>query len=134
MEYFERFQLAPWLHRGDEYNDIKNHFRNELTNKVIELFPQIKDHIIHAEVSTPLSTKTFCNYQSGEIYGLEHSPERFKLNCLSPATSIKGLYLTGQDITLVGVTAAMMSGILTAITILKWRVMLNFKDMFTNYN
>lgn len=134
IKLFEAYKDNPWLQRGVEYQHIKDEFTRKMLDKLYELFPQLKGHVIHTEVSTPLSTQHFMNYEHGEIYGLEHSPARFNLDCLVPKTRIKGLYLTGQDITLVGVASAMMSGILTAITILKWNIWKNFKDMTTNYN
>ena len=96
-----------------------------------KFFPQIKGTIIASEVSTPLSTENFTNYKNGEIYGLAHSPERFTLPFLRPKTPIRGLFLTGQDITLVGVSGAMLSGLLCATTILKfnsWKIFKEIKD------
>jgi all-trans-retinol 13,14-reductase len=64
------------------------------------------------------SSLTFNHYLGshyGEVYGLEGAPERFQVkDWLRPRTDIKGLYMTGQDVTTLGVTGALMSGILTA--------------------
>jgi all-trans-retinol 13,14-reductase len=68
-------------------------------------------------------------YKYGEIYGIAHTPERFNLKFLRPKTKIKGLVLVGQDITIVGVAGAMISGMLAAITILKFKVILLFLAM-----
>ena len=108
---------------------MKASFEKQMLKKLYKLFPQIKGHVVVTEVSTPLSTKHFSNYQSGEIYGLAHTPERFSLPFLKPETKIKGLRLVGQDITLVGVAGAMLSGMLCAVTILKYRVWKIFKEM-----
>ena len=49
------------------------------------------------------------------------TPDRFKYDdLLKPKTSIENLYLTGQDITTLGFTGAMMAGILTASEILNY--------------
>ena len=53
----------------------------------------------------------------GEIYGLDHDPERFEQDWLKPKTDIPGLYLTGQDIVSCGVTGAMVGGLLTAVQV-----------------
>ena len=66
------------------------------------------------ELSTPLSVKSLANYQEGELYGLNHNPNRFRQKWLKAHTDIKNLYLTGQDIVTVGVTSALFSGLLTA--------------------
>ena len=128
-EWFSKFEATDWMKRGDEYVKIKKEFEKDMLNKLYELLPQIKGHVAYTEVSSPLSTKHFSNYQHGEIYGLSHGPERFDNSYLRPETKIKGLRLTGQDIALVGVSGAMLSGLLTAITILKWRVWSVFRQL-----
>ena len=65
------------------------------------------------------------NYQFGELYGVDHTPSRFRQKWLKPKTPINGLYLTGQDITTVGLTSALTSGVLTCSVILK-------KNLFKN--
>ena len=70
------------------------------------------------ELSTPLSTQEFSGYQRGQVYGLEHSPERFRQSWLRARTAVPGLYLTGQDILFCGVGSALMSGAVTASTVL----------------
>ncbi len=42
-----------------------------------------------------------------------------QINWLKPTTPIKNLYLTGQDIVTVGIGGALMSGVLTASSILR---------------
>ncbi len=124
-DWFEAFENQPWMKREDVYKKMKADFEASMLNRIYKLFPQIEGHIQVTEVSSPLSTRHFSNYKNGEIYGLAHSPNRFKLPFLRPKTKIKGLKLAGQDITLVGVSGAMLSGILCATTILKvksWRL------------
>jgi all-trans-retinol 13,14-reductase len=117
--WFEKWADTRWKHRGVEYDQLKarlaEHLKGELENAV----PQVRGKIDYCELSTPLSTRSFTNHQSGEIYGLAHVPERFRLNCLGPRTPVRGLYLTGADVTTAGVTGAMMGGVLSASAILK---------------
>ena len=75
------------------------------------------------ELSTPLSVKSLTNYQKGELYGIDHTPDRFHQKWLRANTDIKNLYLTGQDVITVGVTSALFSGLLTASAILKKNLM-----------
>ena len=63
------------------------------------------------------------NYKKGELYGIDHTPDRFHQRWLKPKSEIKNLYLTGQDVLTVGVTSALFSGLLTASTILKKNLM-----------
>lgn len=128
-EWFSKFESTEWMKREEEYVKIKKDFERDMLHKLYELLPQIKGHVEYVEVSSPLSTKHFSNYQFGEIYGISHGPERFNNTYLRPMTKIKGLRLTGQDIALVGVSGAMLSGLLTAITILKWKMWSVFRQL-----
>lgn len=128
-KWFKNFEDQPWRNREIAYKTLKKEFESSMLETLYKLFPQINGHVKVSEVSTPLSTKHFSNYKSGEIYGLAHTPERFSLPFLRPKTKIKGLKLVGQDITLVGVAGAMLSGILCATTILKFRSRHLFKEI-----
>ena len=78
----------------------------------------LKDNIDHQELSTPLTVRDLANYTKGEMYGIDHSPDRFRQRWLRPQSSMKNLYFVGQDITTVGVSSALFSGLLTASTVL----------------
>jgi all-trans-retinol 13,14-reductase len=128
-DWFKKFENEPWRNRSDEYEAIKADFETKMLERLYELFPQIKGHVAVTEVSTPLSTRHFANYRRGEIYGLAHTPERFEVKTLRPKSPVKGLYMVGQDISVVGVAGALTSGMLCAIEILKFRVQKQFKRM-----
>lgn len=113
-KWFEKWEDERWKHRGEEYENYKEYFSQRLLKELYKQFPQLEGKIDYYELSTPLSTKHFCNYEHGEIYGLEHPPKRFRMTELRPKTPIKNLYLTGQDIVTVGIGGAMMSGVITA--------------------
>lgn len=130
-EWFEAFEKLPVMKRGKAYAQIKKDFENSMLERLFQLFPQIKEHVIYTEVSTPLSTQFFSNYSKGEIYGLEHTPERFELPFLRCRTKIKGLRLVGQDVFVVGLSGAMLSGIFCACTILKFKSGKIFKKIFS---
>ena len=80
--------------------------------------PAVAGKIDHAELSTPLTTRHFMNYPQGEAYGLAATPERFRLRSLTPHTSVRNLYLTGQDVASLGVAGALFGGVITASAIL----------------
>lgn len=126
FEWMHEWESGKWQKRGEDYEKRKEEIKKVLLEKLLQTLPHIKDKIELCELSTPLSTKHFTNYDQGEIYGLEHTPARFNLLQLRPRTNYKNLYLTGQDIVCVGVGAAMFSGLITSIAILKrnllWKV------------
>lgn len=133
-DWFSKFEGTDWMKRGEEYERIKADFKASMLDRLYALCPQIEGHVVEVEVSSPLSTKHFTNYQHGEIYGLAHTPSRFKLPFLRTETKIKGLRLVGQDITIVGLASGMVSGMLGAITILKWRCWKHFKSVAKDHS
>ena len=116
-ETFEKWSDTSWKKRGDDYEAIKENITNRLLTELYKQLPQVESKIVHQELSTPLTTKHFVNYQTGEIYGLDHTPSRFRQPFLKPRTPIKNFYLTGQDIVTAGVAGALFSGVLTSIAI-----------------
>lgn len=117
--WFERWQDTHWKDRGEEYEAFKHQLAQQMLERLFEQLPQLRGKVDRYELSTPLTTRHFCNYAQGEIYGIAHSPERFRQRFLRPATPIRGLYLTGQDIVSCGVGGALMAGVLTASAILR---------------
>jgi all-trans-retinol 13,14-reductase len=126
FDWMKAWENNQWQKRGEDYEKIKEELKTLFLEKLYATLPQTKGHVEICELSTPLSTKHFSNYDKGEIYGLEHTPQRFELKQLRPKTNYKNLYLTGQDIIAVGVCSAMFSGIITSISILNrnilWRI------------
>ena len=126
FEWMKEWENKQWQKRGDDYEKIKEDLKTLFLEKLYTTLPQTKGRVEICELSTPLSTKHFANYDKGEIYGLEHTPQRFELKQLRPKTNYKNLYLTGQDIIVVGICSAMFSGIITSICILNrnvlWRI------------
>ena len=117
-DYYRKWKDKPWKSRGSDYLEYKEKFSNRIISKIYEYCPNLKDKISYHELSSPLSTRDMAHYEFGELYGVNHTPSRFKQKWLKPKTPIKNLYLTGQDITTVGLPSALMSGMLTSSTLL----------------
>ncbi len=120
-EMFEPWQGTTWGKRGDEYGALKESITNQLLEVMYQKLPQLRGKVDYVETSTPLSTAWFCRYGRGELYGLDHNPERFEQDWLRPKTDIPGLYLTGQDVLTCGVVGAMIGGLVTTLAIRGWR-------------
>ncbi len=125
-EWVEKWKDERWKKRGDEYDNFKEKITQRMLEKLFRYHPQLRGKVDFSELSTPLSTVHFVNYQKGELYGLDHDTKRFEQKFLRPKTPIKNLYLTGQDIITCGIGAVLASGALTATTILK-KNMLNLE-------
>ena len=115
---FREWEDTRWMKRGDDYKALKG----ELSRRLIEILerevPQVAGKIAYSELSTPLSTRHFGGYPEGEIYGLEHTPARFRERALRPRTGLKGFYLTGQDVCTAGVAGALFGAVLSTSAIL----------------
>lgn len=115
---FEAWKDTDWGKRGEAYEALKEKIAQQLLEALYQKLPQLRGNIDYYEVSTPLSTAWFSRYGRGELYGVDHTPERFNQVWLRPKTKIKGLYLTGQDALGCGVVGAMLGGLLCALSIL----------------
>ena len=122
-EWFEKWRGETWGQRGEEYEALKQRFGERLMDELYDKVPQARGKVDYWEVSTPLSTNWFGGYQLGELYGLAHTSQRFEQDWLRPKTTIPGLWLTGQDTLTCGVTGAMMSGLITTMSMVGPRKM-----------
>lgn len=118
-DWFEAWEGTPWKKRGEDYEAFKEELSQRMLEVLYEQVPQLRGKVAVYELSTPLTTQHFCAYEGGEIYGLEHSPSRFRRRFLRPHTAIKGLYLTGQDIATCGVAGALFGAVLCAGAVLQ---------------
>ena len=102
--------------REEDYKNLKKIFeRRILEEGLYKYYPQTKDKVKFTSIGTPLTFNYYIGSVKGEVYGADMTPSRFQADdILRPKTDINNLYLTGQDITTLGFTGAMMSGILTA--------------------
>jgi all-trans-retinol 13,14-reductase len=119
--WFEEWKGTTWGKRGEKYERFKAELGDRLMRHLYDKLPQVEGKIDYFEVSTPLSTEWFSGYRHGELYGLDHTPERLQQDWLGPRTRIPGLWLTGQDTLTCGVTGAMMAGMLTVTAMVGMR-------------
>ena len=117
-DQFKAWKDEPWQGRGESYEALKDSLSKKILDVVYKHVPQAEGAMDYYELSTPLSVRNMANYPIVEMYGLDHTPERFHQKWLRPQTDIKNLYLTGQDVTTVGLTSALFSGLLTASSVL----------------
>jgi all-trans-retinol 13,14-reductase len=115
-EWFAPWADGPWRRRGAEYEALKARFTERLTDALLEKFPSVRGHVAFRELSTPITTRHFAAHPHGEMCGLDHTPERFA-HAPGPRTPIRGLYMSGQDVALIGVGGAFTGGALAAAAI-----------------
>lgn len=122
-EWFSRWEQTQWRKRGEDYEALKEKFSQRLFEQIDRWVPEVKGKVDYHELSTPLSTRHFANYPEGEIYGLDHTPRRFRQTWLRPQTPIPGLFLTGQDVVSDGIAGALMGGVVAASAVLRKNVL-----------
>jgi all-trans-retinol 13,14-reductase len=111
---FARWSDKRWKNRGPDYDQLKRQFAHRLLQELERQVPSVKGHVDHAELSTPVTTRHFMNYEKGEIYGIAATPARYALRALGARTPLRNLYLTGQDVASLGVVGAMYGGAISA--------------------
>lgn len=117
-DWFRPWVGTRWKRRGEDYEAFKSQLSERLLAAFYQVVPQARGQVEIAELSTPLSTLEFTGHPRGSIYGLAHTPARFREPLLHPQTPISNLYLTGADVSTAGVTGAMIGGVLAANVIL----------------
>ncbi len=123
-EVFEKWENIAPKDRGEEYETLKEKYKQEMLQALYRWVPQVEGKLDYCELSTPLSINQFLGRTKGNFMGLELSPERYKQRWLRADTPIKNLYLTGQDVTGDGIVGATSAGVICASAILQ-------KDMFS---
>lgn len=120
-EWFAKWKGTTWGKRGADYDAFKAELTAQLLETLYQHQPQLRGALDFCELGTPLSTEWFQWNEQGEIYGIDHTVERFEQHWIHTQTPIKGLYLTGADTVTAGVGGALMAGVLTASRMLGWR-------------
>lgn len=113
---FEQWQGSRWQRRDVDYDQFKQAMHEAILAQYLEHMPGLADMVVHAELSTPLTTEFFVRPQAGSIYGLEPTPERFRNPWLRPRSPIPNLFFAGAEVSTVGVIGAMMGGVLAAVS------------------
>ncbi len=115
-DWFAPWAGARWRRRGADYDALKASFAERMLDMLLAKLPQLRGRVDALELSTPATTRHFTAHPRGEMCGLDHTPARFARSP-GPRTPIRGLFLTGQDVGLVGVAGAFTGGALAAAAI-----------------
>ena len=82
------YENSSWKKRGGEYEELKEKIAQRLLQELYKKEPQLQGKVDCYELSSPISTKHFMNYDQGELYGIDHNPERYEQRFLQPRTPI----------------------------------------------
>lgn len=121
-DWVAKWKDTSWMKRGAEYEAWKAAFTERMLEVLFRAKPELRGKVAHAELSTPLTTRHFAGHPRGELYGLDHSPARYRVP-LRAQTPLAGLYLTGADLVSAGVAGGLVGGVMTSAAILGMRVL-----------
>jgi all-trans-retinol 13,14-reductase len=110
----EAYREEPWRRRGVDYESAKSRISRALLDSIEQHYPGFRDLVEYSELGTPLTFEYFTAAPSGSIYGYPGTPDKFRKRWLGPETPIRNLFLTGSDVTLLGIMGALMGGVITA--------------------
>jgi phytoene dehydrogenase-like protein len=105
-------------YHSKEYAAHKERMKEKMLNSMEKVLPGVRNHIVQAELGTPMTTEFYINGTGGNVYGTEKSFKQMVLNSFSPKTEIENLYMCGASILAHGVAGASNSGVQTAAKIL----------------
>ena len=134
FEAFASWRDTKWKRRGAAYDSLKQNLAARLQTALERHVPAVAGKIDYAELSTPVTTRHFMNYEQGEIYGIGSTPARYSMRGLGARTPIRNLYLTGQDVTSLGVVGALFGGAVSASAVLGKNLMSKLAKPFASRN
>jgi all-trans-retinol 13,14-reductase len=87
------------LHDADlrAYHQLKRHVYEQIMESVVDLIPDIKQHIRMKVYGTPTTSEYFLGQPEGNIYGANLIPEQVGLHRLGYTTELPNLFLVGAS-------------------------------------
>ncbi|MGJ8665755.1 MAG: phytoene desaturase family protein [Patiriisocius sp.] len=116
-ESFKKYENED-LDRSDEYLDFKARITEKMIKTLEKAIPNVREHIVHKDLGTPITNEYYVNSTKGSVYGTEKTLKHIGPFAFKPKSEIENLYLCGASIAAHGVAGASYSGVQTAGLIL----------------
>ncbi len=114
---FDDFEGNADYH-SEAYTKFKNQLREKMINSLEEVLPGVRNHIVQAELGTPMTNRYYINTTKGSVYGTEKTLRGVGPFAYKARTEIANLYLCGASTLSHGVGGATHSGVEAASKIL----------------
>jgi all-trans-retinol 13,14-reductase len=102
-------EASTWIREADDYSERKRLFGDQLISQAEQIIPDLRQHIIFREESTPATLARYTRNSGGTIFGWQG------LKRIPMKTPIKNLYLVGAGtFPGNGVEGVVVSGMLAA--------------------
>jgi len=106
---FERWADSQTGSRGASYEAFKEDLGQRMLQPVRDLMPEVKDHLLSADFSTPLTHRDYTLNEGGAIYGVHHDLRQAAGRGVSWRTRVQGYLLSGHSVLYPGLIGAMIS-------------------------
>lgn len=87
--------ISNWAENKEDYKIQKETCTCSLIERLDEMFPSIKNHIIITELGTPRTMQRYTRNPKGAVYGYSQTVKQAGRHRLKSSTPIKNLFLTG---------------------------------------
>lgn len=104
--------------RSEKYLQYKERIGEKLLNNLQRVIPNVRDHIVQMDVSTPITNEFYIRATRGNVYGTEKNLFQVGPFTYNNKAEIENLYLCGASILAHGVGGCLNSGIQTAAKVL----------------
>lgn len=106
------------LERSAEYLNFKEQLTEKMIRTLEGALPNVRVHIVHKDLGTPITNEYYINSTKGSVYGTEKTLKHIGPFAFKPKSEIENFYLCGASIAAHGVAGASYSGVQTAGLIL----------------
>ncbi len=97
--------------RPEAYKLFKEQKAKECIALAKQYVPQLEENVEKVWISTPLTYRDYTGTVQGSAYGVRKSSKSLITTILSPATPIKNIFLSGQNMTLHGMLGVLITTI-----------------------
>ncbi|MCQ2608448.1 MAG: NAD(P)/FAD-dependent oxidoreductase [Bacteroidales bacterium] len=97
--------------RPEAYKQFKERKAKECIALAKQYVPHLEENIEKIWISTPLTYRDYTGTVHGSAYGVRKSSRSLMTTILSPATPIKNIFLSGQNMTLHGMLGVLITTI-----------------------
>ncbi len=105
-------------YHSEEYKEFKAKIISKMLNNIEVIIPGAKQHVVQAELGTPMTNEFYINSTKGNVYGTEKTLNQVGPFAFKSKTEIQNLYLCGASTLSHGVAGATYSGLVAAAAIL----------------
>lgn len=120
-EAFAKWSHTRFGHRPDDYAALKATLTAKMVRAIERVIPGLGEHLVLAELGTPLTNQHYVAATAGSLYGTEKTLRQLGPLSWPIRTEIADLFLCGASTTSHGVMGATQSGLQAAAAALRCR-------------